>query len=242
MKNPNEEAYRNQDLTDRRAFIQQSLKITAITGLTGLALLSSCSEPDEEGQKVSPPEDLMQEHGLLNRILLIYDTCHLHLMNKQAFNTQDLGNAAGIIKTFIEEYHEKQEEQYIFPRFKKANQLTELVNTLLNQHAAGRVVTGKIIQLTKNKTLSAVDSQQLMTSLAQFTTMYRPHESREDTILFPAFRKLVSAHEYDAIGEDFEKNEKKHFGEDGFESVVDKVANLEKQFGIYELAQFTPKP
>ena len=28
----------------------------------------------------------------------------------------------------------------------------------------------------------------------------RPHEAREDTVLFPAFRSVVSAHEYRALG------------------------------------------
>ena len=59
--------------------------------------------------------------------------------------------------------------------------------------------------------------------------------------MFPAFRSVVSAHEYDALGDDFEKKEDELFGEDGFFKVVDKVAELEKKLGIYELAQFTPK-
>jgi len=71
--------------------------------------------------------------------------------------------------------------------------------------------------------------------------MYRPHEAREDTVLFPAFRKIVSQHEYDSLGEEFENNEHKIFGEDGFETMVNKIADIEKQLGIYELAQFTPK-
>ena len=71
--------------------------------------------------------------------------------------------------------------------------------------------------------------------------MYRPHEAREDTILFPAFRKIVSKHEYDSLGEEFENNEQKLFGKGGFEKMVDKVATIEKTLGIYELAQFTPK-
>ena len=75
----------------------------------------------------------------------------------------------------------------------------------------------------------------------QFIRMYSPHEAREDTVLFPAFRKLVSAHEYDALGEDFEKKEHELFGEDGFASMVDKVAEIEKRLGIYDLAQFTPQ-
>ena len=41
------------------------------------------------------------------------------------------------------------------------------------------------------------DKQTLLAQLTAFNTMYRPHESREDTVLFPAFRKIVSKHEYD---------------------------------------------
>ncbi|AHF17361.1 hypothetical protein NIASO_06125 [Niabella soli DSM 19437] len=35
--------------------------------------------------------------------------------------------------------------------------------------------------------------------------MYRPHEAREDTVLFPAFRKIVSRHEYDSLGKHLKK-------------------------------------
>jgi len=60
-------------------------------------------------------------------------------------------------------------------------------------------------------------------------------------VLFPAFRKIVSRHEYDSLGEEFENNEHKKFGEDGFETMVNKVSGIEKTLGIYDLAQFTPK-
>ena len=69
--------------------------------------------------------------------------------------------------------------------------------------------------------------------------MYRPHEAREDTVLFPAIRSIVSKHEFSALGEDFEKREHQLFGKDGFEVFVDKVSVLEKQLGIYDLAQFS---
>ena len=81
----------------------------------------------------------------------------------------------------------------------------------------------------------------MIAAIREFNRMYAPHEAREDTVLFPAFRGLVSANEYDSLGEDFEKKENELFGEDGFEKMVDKVAGIEKQLGIYELSQFTPK-
>jgi len=227
---------------NRRQFIEKGLTFAVVSGITGVGLLPGCKGKEEgEEKEVSPPEDLMQEHGLLNRVLLIYDTCRVHLVNKESFNTEVITNAAGIIRTFVEDYHEKQEENYLFPRFEKANKLKDLVQTLRQQHQAGRSLTDQIRQLANSKTLSGNETQKLIELLTVFNTMYRPHEAREDTVLFPAFRKIVSQHEYDSLGEEFEENEHKLFGKDGFETMVNKVADIEKQLGIYELAQFTPK-
>ncbi len=146
-----------------------------------------------------------------------------------------------MIRVFVEDYHEKQEEDHLFPRFEKANQLTELVKLLKLQHKIGRTITDKIMQLTKQQNLSEGEINKLIELLTSFNKMYRPHEAREDTILFPTFRKIVSRHEYDSLGEEFEKNERNIFGRDGFETMVKKVADIEETLGIYDLEQFTPK-
>ena len=114
---------------NRREFIQTGIQIAVVTGFTGVAM-SGCHKEKGEEKQVSPPEDLMQEHGLLNRILLIYDRCKFDLATKGSFDPLILLNSATIIRTFVEDYHEKQEENYLFPRFQKANQLTGLVQVL----------------------------------------------------------------------------------------------------------------
>lgn len=226
----------------RRTFIEKGLKLAIVggVGLAGISGLVGCHDGKSDEKDVSPPEDLMQEHGLLNRLLLIYDTCRTHLVNKESFPREMLGNAANIMKVFVEDYHEKQEEDYLFPRFRKANKLTDLVDVLLAQHNAGRLITSGLIQMSKAAAPVATDDERLIKMLTDFNRMYRPHEAREDTVLFPAFRKIVSQHEYDSLGEEFEKNEQKLFGKDGFESMVAKVADIEHKLGIYDLAQFTP--
>ena len=236
----------------RRDFLRGTT--AACSGLAPLMLFAAQQKPapkekeKDEGEKataderISPAEDLMREHGVLNRILLIYDH-HLRLLGtKQPFDGAVLASAADIVKRFVEEYHEKLEENFLFPRFRKAGKLVSLVGTLQKQHAAGRELTGQIRELGSLATLKYVsDSDKLAAALRAFLRMYRPHEAREDTVLFPAFRSIVSAHEYDALGEDFEKKEDDLFGDDGFFKVVDQVAELEKKLGIYELSQFTPK-
>jgi hemerythrin-like domain-containing protein len=126
---------------------------------------------------------------------------------------------------FIEDYHEKLEEDFLFPRFEKANQLVDLVKVLRTQHQAGRRVTDITLRFANLQSLKN-DSEraQLIASMHQFIRMYNPHEAREDTVLFPAFRKIVSPHEFHSLGEDFEKKEDELFGEDGFEKVVDREA------------------
>jgi hypothetical protein len=71
--------------------------------------------------------------------------------------------------------------------------------------------------------------------------MYRPHAASEDTILFPALKKIISKNEYFALGEDFEKKEHELFGSKGFETTVEKVSAIEKQLGIDDLSKFNPQ-
>jgi hemerythrin-like domain-containing protein len=224
---------------NRREFINKSIILGTLTGIAGLSLIPGCKNETDEG--VSPAEDLMREHGLLNRILLIYDTCRLYLIKKEQFDWAGLNNSAQIIRTFIEDYHEKLEEDFLFPRFEKAGQLIDLVQVLRQQHKAGRILTDQIIQFGKMESLPDTDgSQKLIKLLGDFNGMYRPHEAREDTVLFPAMRKIFSENEYFALGEDFEDREHELFGKDGFEIMVEKVAGIEKQLGIYDLSMFTP--
>jgi len=226
--------------SSRRNFIVRSSAIGAVLAAPAILLAQPTPEKDED--KVSPPEDLMREHGVLNRILLIYDEHIRRLDAKQDFDPAVLKDAAGIIRKFVEDYHEKLEEDYLFPRFRRANKHVDLVETLLGQHQAGRRVTAQIEELATASALKDdAKKRHLVDTLRAFNRMYRPHEAREDTVLFPAFRGIVSEHEFDALGEDFEKKEDQLFGDEGFFKVVDQVAELEKKLGIYDLGQFTPK-
>jgi hemerythrin-like domain-containing protein len=226
---------------NRRKFLGTSGLVFAASALGGAASLFG-KEEEEKNEEVSPPEDLMREHGVLKRILLVYGEAIRHIEANQDLPPEPLAESARIIREFVEDYHEKLEEDYLFPRFKKANKLVDLVDVLLQQHQAGRRLTDITMHLATSQALkNADDRRKLADSMHQFVRMYSPHEAREDTVLFPVFRGIVSAHEFDSLGEDFEKKEDELFGKDGFFKVVDRVAEIEKKLGIYELAQFTPK-
>jgi hemerythrin-like domain-containing protein len=203
-------------------------------------LFATPQKNGEEEEGVSTNEDLMREHGVLKRVLLVYREIIRRIDAKTDFPPQAATGAANIIREFIEQYHEKLEEDHLFPRFRKAGKLVDLVNTLQTQHEAGRRVTERVIAVSP-RLRTDEDRRNLSSDLQAFVRMYEPHEAREDTVLFPELHNIVSPHEYDAMGEEFERIERQTFHGDGFDIYRDKVAAIERQLGIYDLAQFTPK-
>ncbi len=234
--------------TGRREFVGAAVA-AGLAGTVGGVWTVSAHAADENpvargktAEEVSPGEDLMREHGLLKRILLIYGEGIRRLEAKEDLPPKALADSAEIIRTFVEDYHEKLEEDHLFPRFRKAGKLVGLVDVLEAQHKAGRKLTDVTQRLAAPQSLKSDDDRRaLIASLQQFIRMYNPHEAREDTILFPAFHEIVSQNEYDALGEDFEKKENQLFGDGGFEKNVARVEAIEKTLGIYDLALFTPK-
>jgi hemerythrin-like domain-containing protein len=217
---------------------RQFLRGAAASGLvlssaTGRAATRK-SERDEA--KVTPGEDLMQEHGVLERVLLIYGEAARRIDQQQAFDLTTIGSAAGIVRHFVEDYHEHTEENFVFPRLEKAGKLVELVAVLRVQHKRGRELTDTIQKLT----LRPASTPELAAAMRAFERMYRPHAAREDTVLFPAFRELLSDPAYRELGEKFEALEQEKLGKGGFESAVAEVSRLESVLGIGDLSKFTP--
>lgn len=226
---------------------RRKMLLAAAGGGSG-ALVMGCASLDHGKAKgggedeVSPAEDLMREHGVLKRILLVYGEALRRLEANEDFSMEAVTDSAGIVRSFIEDYHAKLEEDFLFPRFRKAHKLVDLVEVLTDQHRVGRRLTDTTLRLANPSTLKNSQERRILAdSLRQFIAMYNPHEAREDTVLFPALRGIVSPHEYGSLGEEFEEKEHELFGEDGFEVIVDRVATIEKELGIYDLSQFTPK-
>jgi hemerythrin-like domain-containing protein len=233
--------------------------VVGAVGAGASLLVASCAKPAEpkvttttagertstkhahEGEEISPTEDLMREHGVLDRLLLVYDEGARRLEAQQPLPLEVIAGSAEIIRRFIEEYHGKLEEDFVFPRFERANTLVALTATLRRQHHAGRGLTDTILRLaTSGADASSDDGRKLAPTMRLFARMFRPHEGREDTVLFPAFRTIVTAKELAALGEQFEDKEHELFGKDGFQGIVAQVAKLEQALGIHDLDQFTP--
>jgi hemerythrin-like domain-containing protein len=233
----------------RRAVIGVTVGVGAgaAAGLMALGRAArAASSPKAKGggeeEEIGPGEDLMREHGVLRRVLLIYGEAGRRLEAAADLDPAALQRGAQLIRRFIEDYHERQEEEMVFPRFERAHKHVDLVRVLREQHRAGRKVTERVQGLATAASIKdPARRRELRAALTSFIRMYEPHAAREDTVLFPALHEIVTPSEYAALGEDFERREHKTFGEDGFEHAVVEVAAIETSLGIEDLAAFTPK-
>jgi hemerythrin-like domain-containing protein len=220
-----------------------SLAAAAVAG-SGLAL-GSCAKDGDQQDAVTANEDLMREHGILRRVLIIYREVGPRLVTKPSdIDAGALASAAKLFQAFGERYHEQLlEEQRIFPILRTAgSEAASLVDTLLAQHARGREITAYILDRTKTGSIGTGDATPLSQSLVAFSRMYEPHAAREDTVVFPAFKTAVGPKRYDELGDQFEEIEKREFGGDGFGMAVGKVAEIERRLGTADLGSFTAPP
>jgi hemerythrin-like domain-containing protein len=221
----------------RRTVLTMAGPLALAGGQAALAAKPAAKDEDE----VSPTEDLMREHGVLRRLLLVYGDAIRRLDAAQEVKAEPLARSAQIIRAFIEDYHERDEEEFIFPRLHKAGKLVDLVNVLVQQHQAGRKLTADVLRLATRAAVEAPEGrQELRQQLRAFVRMYEPHAAREDTVLFPAFRELVGEKELRRLQDVFEDKEKALPMGD-FEKMVAEVEKIEQAVGIHDLAQFTPR-
>jgi len=221
---------------------------------TGVVLLGcqlkSQKELDEEasekagkesaGSEVNATEDLMREHGVLRRCLLVYQESAAKLRSNAAVPPAEIEKTAKLFQVFGEDYHEKKlEETHIFPAVQNAGGLAAAYIGVLNaQHQRGREITQYILSVTGATKLGA-GVQEFARLLESFVRMYEHHAVIEDTIVFPAWKSTMSKDQLDVISDKFEAIEHQQFGKDGFEAAVKRIADIETNLGLADLGQFT---
>jgi len=198
---------------------------------------------DEQAEDVSATEDLMREHGVIRRILVVYRLSAVQLRSKPTVVSLDaLQRAAKLMRTFGEEYHERQlEETHLFPAVKAAGgPAASELTTLIAQHQRGREITDYLLAITR-KTIGT-SAELLARMLEGFSLMYEEHAAREDTIIFPAWKKALSLKQLDEMGDLFEDIEHKTFGKDGFDDAVEQITSVERAMGLDPASLTAPPP
>ena len=196
-------------------------------------------------EEVTAIEDLMREHGILRRALLVYQEAVVRLRQDAAsVPAEALEKTAQLFRVFGEDYHEKRlEEAYIIPLIKKVQGPVAMYgDVLVAQHTRGREITDYVLSVTKGERIATNQVDGVTKALESFVRMYEHHAAIEDTVVFPAWKKLTGDQEYNELGEKFEEIETEIFGEDGFESALRRMEEIESSLGLTNLEMFTAPP
>jgi len=228
--------------TDRR-----NLLLTGAAAAAGLALIGDPqpAAAKEKEKEVGAVEDLMREHGVIRRALLVYLESAPRLRASLAeVDPGAINRTAKLFRAFGEDYHERMlEETHIFPAVKKAGGLAALlVDTLTQQHNRGREITDYILAVTGRGAIGPGDAEPLARAFETLHLMYANHAAREDTIVFPAWKNALSDKQLAEMGEKFEDIERRQFGKDGFTSAAAQMAAIEQTLGYADLGKFTAPP
>ena len=237
------------DARSRRELLKTSFSAAAALAVPAalVAVTPEAGKPGAEAKEpeVTATEDLMREHGILRRVLLVYrETVPKLRQNPSDLHAAALRDAALLFRAFGEEYHEKLlEEKQIFPVVRKrGGEAARDADILVEQHRRGRQITDYVLSSTKNGKISPSVGAELAEVLEGLARMYENHAAREDTIVFPAWKSAFTDKQLDEKADEFEAIEKKMFGHDGFEDARNRISKIEQTLGLADLSQFTAPP
>ncbi len=206
----------------------------------GFVVSARASDDDD----ISATEDLMREHGVLRRALVVYaEVAVLLRTGRRDINPAALAETAKLFREFGEHYHERVlEEGYVFPDVRKTGNANEkLVEVLLAQHQRAREITAYIERVGSRGKIGG-DARPLSRALAGISRMYHAHATWEDTVIFPAWTTTQTKDRLKELAKKFDEMEHQQFGKDGFEDGIERMSRVERMLGLSDLSYYTVSP
>lgn len=223
---------------DRRRFLQ-----TATAAGSSLLIMNPAAAV-VPASLAGPVEDLMRAHGVLRRAMLAYRECARRLrLDERAAVAEPLHRTAKLIRRFGEDFHERAiEEKFIFPALlKEPPPLSRYPAILIAQHEAGRERTSYLLEVAGRGRLPAGTVPPALRAIDSFVYMYDHHTSREDTEVFHRWRQSVPPERFEYLDAQLQDVEQRMIGPTGIEQAIAEVSDIERDLGIAELLQFTPR-
>jgi hemerythrin-like domain-containing protein len=162
-------------------------------------------------------------------------------INSAVLDGRALEAAADLFRSYGEDFHERAlEEAFVFPRLEKAGGATgALVGVMRQQHERGRVLIDFVHAQCASGAVGPAQAEPAARALESMADMYEAHTAFEDTVLYPAWGRLLTASERREAAERFTALQQRHFKANRFEAVQDQIAALERRLGAPNAAIYT---
>ena len=176
-------------------------------------------------------EILMEEHRVIERVLVSLETAAKRLSAGQAVPIDFFLKAADFIKGFADGCHHKKEEGVLFV-FLVANGMSRdagPVAVMLAEHEEGRRLTRAMREGAKRlKGGDQTAISQVTQNALGYVTLLRQHIQKEDNILFPMADRAIPVEQHAQITEAFDHIEHEETRAGVHEKYLSLAAELEK--------------
>jgi len=222
------------NLLSRREFI-------VVAGTAGAGALAACSRAEKPMAVVdNPVEVLARQHAVVYRADGILEEIRGGIDARMDLSPELLGGTVELIRPFVAE-HNQLEEKHIYPVFEAAGKMSGLLGVLREQHAAESRLIEIMRELYAGFSSKDLEKRRTMGyAIHLFTRLNRAHSEREDTVLVPLMRRIMTPNSYAELGSTLLRAETEWLGQNGFDETVGKLADFENALGIGDLASFTP--
>jgi len=176
-------------------------------------------------------EILMEEHGVIERVLVALETAANKLASKQAVPVDFFLEATDFIKGFADGCHHKKEEGVLFVALidNGLSQESGPVAVMLAEHEQGRSFTRAMregVERWQGGDASAIP--QIVRNALAYVALLRQHIHKENNILFPMAEEIIPLGQHAQIAQAFKHIEHEETGAGIHEKYLGIAANLEK--------------
>ena len=177
-----------------------------------------------------PLEELREEHGAIMKVFALLQGVARELEEHNAKAVDHLTRILEFMTVFIDQCHHAKEEEFLFPAMQKARtENTRLVSVLISEHEKGRRMTAILeAALTGFKGDDEQAVAQLIETINGYVLLFRTHIRKENGLLFPEARVLLSEHDLQAMARQFDKLEEDRIGKGRHEAFHRMIEQLGK--------------
>ncbi len=216
------------------------LKMAGAAGLSGVGMAVGGTArgggSEEDWRPIS--EQLMLEHGIVHRMLLVFDEIADRLESGDELPSA-VNASANIVDEFIESYHEELEEKLIFPALEQAGEHSGMVDELRRQHEVGRELARQGYYLLGQGQLTDAGRRgKLVSTFRDYARMYRAHAAWEDTVAFADLRNVMDKENFREVSRKLKGIRADKLGEDGVENSLGRLQRVERALGIANLSSY----
>jgi hemerythrin-like domain-containing protein len=178
---------------------------------------------------------LMDEHRVIERVLLVLETGAQRLEQGQPVRPEFFLDAADFIKGFADGCHHQKEEGVLFKAMMAAGLPGEggPIGVMLSEHELGRAHTRAMREAALK--LQAGDQtvrSMLVQNARAYAELLRQHIAKEDGVLYPLASRVLPRGVQDHLVTDFEKVEHEETGAGVHEKYLALADRLAKEMGL----------